>query len=50
MKILPITKPTENDILELEKLKEKETTEELTGEEAARLVFLSVKQFWNCEC
>lgn len=50
MKILPITKPTKKDKIELEKLRTKSKIARLTDREAAREVFLSVKDLWDCEC
>ncbi len=46
--ILPITPRTESEEKELKFLKE--TKRILTEEESARLLFLSIKDLWNCEC
>ena len=50
MNILPIEKITELEKLELDKIKEQSKHRPLTDSEAAREIFLDVKQFWNCEC
>lgn len=47
MNIKTIKKITSDEQVERDALREKK---ELTEEEASRIVFLEVKEFWNCEC
>jgi hypothetical protein len=50
MKIVAIQKPTQSDEVELKGLKEASKHRPLTDKEKDRVVFLGMKQLWNCEC
>ena len=50
MKIVAIQKPTKSDGVELKELKEESKHHPLTDKEKDRVLFLEMKQLWNCEC